>query len=80
MRGAGARERHAQHDYPRGGHSPLPAARGEVEGAKRRRVRGLSAILSGAVTVVALQILVVRLGPAERPPHPDPLPACGERE
>jgi hypothetical protein len=29
---------------------------------------------------MALQILATRLSPADRPPHPDLLPACGEKE
>ncbi len=46
-----------------------PRARGEVERAERARVRGpLSESEPSG------------LSPAERPPHPDPLPARGERE
>jgi hypothetical protein len=57
-----------------------PRVRGEVEGAKRPRVRGLSAILGGEALSTALKILPVEFSPAETPPHPNPLPAGGERE
>src|SRR5271154_2105072 len=49
--------------------APLPAARGEVERAKRARVRG------------PLRESERRNSePADRPPHPNLLPARGEKE
>src|SRR5215831_16331412 len=50
-----------------------PRLRGEVERAKRARLRGLSASLSFADR----HLLIRESTPVARPPHPDPLPPLG---
>jgi hypothetical protein len=64
--------------FPRKRESSLgPRLRGDE---RKKRVAGLSAILSDADQTNGVSDRSWILSPAEKPPHPNPLPARGARE
>jgi hypothetical protein len=65
---------------PRGGVLPLPAARGEVERSEAPRVRGPLRDSERRGWRNGVADLRREAYPSREAPHPDPLPARGERE